>query len=374
MSEVFQSAPVQVSATYSEAAIAELLYLLEEEKLAGDVYEAFFDIYGLQTFDNIARSEDQHFSALLQQARSLGLDVDAILAQPAGSYDDPDLQALYDTLLAQGSQSLADAVDVGIRIELTDIEDLQTASALVEGTALASVYDNLLAGSQRHLDAFQGLDADPHLFTGTSAADSLTGTEGADTLNGDAGDDVLIGGVTETDVRDVIYGGEGDDSIDGGYGNDELRGDAGNDTITGGYGADTVIGGDGDDVLTGQAWSDEIFGGDGADFINGGFGFDRLNGGAGADRFYHAGIADHGADWIQDYTASEGDVLQFGADATADQFQVNFSQTANAGTEDVDEAFVIYRPTGQIIWALVDGAGQSEINLMLGGDTFDLLG
>ena len=35
--------------------------------------------------------------------------------------------------------------------------------------------------------------------------------------------------------------------------------------------------------------------------------------------------------------------------------------------------FVIYRPTGQILWTLIDGAGQSEINLRIGTDTFDLL-
>ena len=37
------------------------------------------------------------------------------------------------------------------------------------------------------------------------------------------------------------------------------------------------------------------------------------------------------------------------------------------------EAFVIYKPTGQILWALVDGGGQDSINLQIGGDTFDLL-
>ncbi len=34
---------------------------------------------------------------------------------------------------------------------------------------------------------------------------------------------------------------------------------------------------------------------------------------------------------------------------------------------------MIYRPTGQIMWALVDGAGQSSINLQVGGEVFDLL-
>jgi hypothetical protein len=37
------------------------------------------------------------------------------------------------------------------------------------------------------------------------------------------------------------------------------------------------------------------------------------------------------------------------------------------------EAFVIFRPTGQIMWALVDGAGQDQITLQLGSQIFDLL-
>ncbi|MDO6523857.1 calcium-binding protein [Shimia thalassica] len=217
------------------------------------------------------------------------------------------------------------------------------------------------------------------LLRGFTGDDALLGDDGNDTLIGGEGDDTLIGGDSENDLRDVIYGGAGNDNIDGGYGNDELRGDAGNDTIAGGFGADTVIGGTGDDTLTGSAFADQVFGGDGDDFINGGFGHDLVNGGADADRFFHIGIADHGSDWVQDYDAAEGDILQFGvARATAGQFQVNFTHTANAqgersGDDDIEEAFVIYRPTGQIMWALVDGAGQSSINLQIGQDVFDLL-
>ncbi|MEP5168752.1 MAG: hypothetical protein ABJQ23_15015, partial [Shimia thalassica] len=124
---------------------------------------------------------------------------------------------------------------------------------------------------------------------------------------------------------------------------------------------------------------DQMFGGDGDDFVNGGFGHDLLNGGAGADRFYHIGIADHGSDWVQDYNAADGDILHFGnGSATASQFQVNTTHTATAagersGDDNVEEAFVIYRPTGQIMWALVDGGGQSSINLHIGQNVFDLM-
>jgi Ca2+-binding RTX toxin-like protein len=239
---------------------------------------------------------------------------------------------------------------------------------------------DLLAGGTGDDFVFGGTEAD-RLFGG-DGTDTLDGGDGGDVLNGGdgrdrliggAGDDTITGGDTAGDLRDQAFGGEGNDSIDGGYGNDELRGDAGNDTILGGFGVDNIFGGDGDDMMTGQAWSDLIFGGAGNDFINGGFGFDRVNGGAGADRFYHTGNAGHGSDWIQDYSAADGDKLVFGAPGTVNQFQVNFTQTAAAGSATVDEAFVIYRPTGQILWALIDGGAQKEINIIISGTEYDLL-
>jgi len=204
--------------------------------------------------------------------------------------------------------------------------------------------------------------------------DLLRGGQGSDTLIGMDGNDTLIGGEAAGDLRDVIYGGNGNDSIDGGDGNDELRGDAGNDTIEGGAGVDTIIGGDGDDVLTGQTWSDVILGGDGMDFINGGFGHDRVNGGADADRFYHQGVLGHGSDWIQDFSDTEGDMLVFGGGAAArSDFQVNYGQTAGAGAANVAEAFVIYKPTGQVLWALVDGGGLDSLQVSTSSGTYDLL-
>ncbi|WP_370741238.1 calcium-binding protein [Thalassovita mangrovi] len=210
-------------------------------------------------------------------------------------------------------------------------------------------------------------------MSGLAGNDYCNGGNGEDTLVGGAGDDVLDGGLSVTDRRDRLYGGDGNDRLSGGYGNDELRGDAGNDTLRGGFGSDTVIGGEGDDILTGSALSDLMFGGDGDDYLNGGFGFDRLNGGDGADRFFHLGDRGHGSDWIQDYSAAEGDVLEFGGTGSVDQFQVNFATTGHAGDAAIMEAFVIYRPTGQILWALVDGAGQDSINLMIDGTQYDLL-
>jgi Ca2+-binding RTX toxin-like protein len=223
-------------------------------------------------------------------------------------------------------------------------------------------------------DIIFGLGSNDRLL-GEAGNDTLYGGDGTDTLIGGTGDDLIFGGTSASDLRDVIYGGGGNDTAYGGAGNDEIRGDEGNDLLFGDTGADTLIGGTGNDTLNGGALGDVLFGGDGDDFLNGGFGFDRLNGGLGADTFFHLGVADHGSDWIQDYSAAEGDVLQFGiAGARRDQFQINQAFTPSAGAADVAEAFVIYRPTGQIIWALVDGMGQQSINLRIGGEVFDLMG
>ncbi|MBE2276894.1 MAG: pre-peptidase C-terminal domain-containing protein [Rhodobacteraceae bacterium] len=209
---------------------------------------------------------------------------------------------------------------------------------------------------------------------GEAGRDLLLGGDGVDALVGGQVADTLMGGDSEADLRDVIYGGAGDDQIDGGYGNDELRGGDDNDVIAGGFGADTVIGGAGEDTVAGAALGDLLFGGEGFDFLNGGFGHDRINGGPGADSFYHLGYFGHGSDWIQDYSGNEGDLLLFGDPAaTRAQFQINWASTPDAGDAATQEAFVIYRPTGQIIWALIDGAANDHIWLQLGDSIYNLM-
>ncbi|CUJ82764.1 Hemolysin, plasmid [Shimia thalassica] len=212
-------------------------------------------------------------------------------------------------------------------------------------------------------------------IAGAGGNDTLNGGDGRDTLNGGEGNDIITGGATADDLRDLIYAGAGDDSVDGSYGNDLLYGMDGNDTLVGGFGADDLRGQDGEDVLNGAALADLLYGGAGDDFINGGFGYDRVNGGSGGDKFFHLGVADHGSDWIQDYSQSEGDVLVFGqTTATADQFRVTIANTHGAGDTSTDEAFVIDTSSGRIIWALVDGAAQDQITLQIsGGSSFDFV-
>lgn len=190
--------------------------------------------------------------------------------------------------------------------------------------------------------------------------DALWGGNDHDTVNGGSGNDTLGG----DDGRDVLIGGEGDDYLNGGNANDSLQGD---------NGADTLAGGAGDDAVSGGAGSDFIFGADGFDFINGGWGNDRLNGGNHGDVFFHAGVAGHGLDWIQDYDVAEGDVLSFGIATASETDFIVTTADSEAGNGSIDEAFVTFSPTGQVIWALVDGAAQSQIIVEIGGVQYDLL-
>lgn len=130
-----------------------LRYLIEEEKLAHDVYVTLGDLWGTRIFDNIARSETQHQNEVATVMTALGV-ADPRIDQ-VGVFADPSLQALYDRLVAQGSTSLQDAYEVGVAIEELDIADLNADLAVEDDPAVIAVMQNLLNGSTNHLAAFQ---------------------------------------------------------------------------------------------------------------------------------------------------------------------------------------------------------------------------
>ena len=146
--QVTTPATTPLSATEKES----LLYMREEEKLARDVYNAFYARYGLRVFSNIAASEQAHMNAVLTLLNRYGL-ADPAVAAP-GVFNNDDLQALYDELIDQGNASLTAALQAAVLIEETDIADLQDGLALTSHADLRAVYTNLLRASQNHLRAF----------------------------------------------------------------------------------------------------------------------------------------------------------------------------------------------------------------------------
>jgi hypothetical protein len=129
-----------------------LLYIREEEKLALDIYQALYSKWRVRIFSNIAASEQRHFDAIGTLIDRYGL---SDPAQPtAGVFTNADLQQFYDDLLDKGNLSLLDALQVGVAIEETDIDDLKAAIAITANRDVMMVYGNLLDGSLNHLSAF----------------------------------------------------------------------------------------------------------------------------------------------------------------------------------------------------------------------------
>jgi len=133
-----------------------LLYMVEEEKLAHDVYVALGEMYDVRQFDNIARAEVQHQTSVRTLLERYQLD-DPTTSMPAGEFVDDGLQAMYDELVASGSASLADAAAAGVTIETTDIADLTDAIASTDAPDVVQVLSSLRDGSERHLAAFERL-------------------------------------------------------------------------------------------------------------------------------------------------------------------------------------------------------------------------
>lgn len=130
-----------------------LLYIREEEKLAHDVYQTFADLWDKQIFANIAQSEINHQDAVLKLYETYGI-TDTADDNAVGEFDIPELQQLYNDLVAQGSESLQAALEVGVYIEETDLIDLQEGIDETDNPDIQNVYSNLLKGSENHLSAF----------------------------------------------------------------------------------------------------------------------------------------------------------------------------------------------------------------------------
>jgi len=129
-------------------------YMREEEKLARDVYLSLGSMWNLPIFTNIAQSEQTHMDSIKTLLDRYGVS-DPAEGKAQGEFEDMGLQQLHDDLIAKGSISREEALRVGVRIEETDIEDLNRAIAATEKSDILNVYNNLLQGSLNHLDAFE---------------------------------------------------------------------------------------------------------------------------------------------------------------------------------------------------------------------------
>lgn len=141
------------SGSLTTADIDSLLYMREEEKLAHDVYVTLYDLWDASLFTNIASSEQNHTEMVLALLNQYGL-ADPAAGNGVGVFTNSELQALYDDLVSQGSQSYEAALLVGGLIEEVDIADLRAELATTKVAAVQQVYQSLLSASGNHLRGF----------------------------------------------------------------------------------------------------------------------------------------------------------------------------------------------------------------------------
>ena len=135
---------------------ADLIFMLEEEKLARDSYLHLSELWSEPQFANIASSEQKHMDAITDLCNTYQVEF-TILDQ--GVFENAELQELYNDLVAQGEISAIEALKVGATIEDVDIVDLEERATQTSRADIQATYESLTCGSRNHLRAFvKGLD------------------------------------------------------------------------------------------------------------------------------------------------------------------------------------------------------------------------
>lgn len=122
----------------------------EDEKVARDLYTAFFEKYSLKTFSNISRSEANHMRAVEILLEYYEIDFPA--AGEYGVFEDPARQAIYDTLLAKGNTAL-EGFRVMAQLEEENIVSYRNVLSDITNPNIKIVIENLGKASENHFKA-----------------------------------------------------------------------------------------------------------------------------------------------------------------------------------------------------------------------------
>lgn len=152
--------PAASAGTLDPALAAALVALVDEERMAHDLYQLFADTYEqARPFSMIVRSETQHVTSVRSLLAAYGIS-DPTTTLPAGTYATPAIQALFDQWKAAGLASLEAAEQVGVDLDTRDIADLRAALAGVTQTDITRLLGRLVSASENHLRAFTSAVAD----------------------------------------------------------------------------------------------------------------------------------------------------------------------------------------------------------------------
>lgn len=130
-----------------------LLFMIEEEKMAHDIYSYLYSKWQLKPFSNISRAEKRHVQSIEAMMDKYGI-ANPVKNMTEGEFTNAEINSLYASLIEQGNKSLLDALKAGAEIEEVDIADLDTAIGKTDNDDLKMVFNNLKRASGNHLRAF----------------------------------------------------------------------------------------------------------------------------------------------------------------------------------------------------------------------------
>ena len=144
-----------------------LLFVWEEEKMARDVYLLFDEDerFKKPIFRKIADSEQVHMDKVF--CLLIHFNLDDQVQDEIGIFSNPEIQELYDDLVALGSGPITDALTAGAIVEDYDINDINHWMTQTLNESILTVFRNIVCGSGNHLNVFDlqlksfGIDYEP---------------------------------------------------------------------------------------------------------------------------------------------------------------------------------------------------------------------
>ncbi|MFB6116344.1 MAG: DUF2202 domain-containing protein [Candidatus Nanosalina sp.] len=135
-----------------EQEVEDIRYMRQEESLAHDVYDRFYEEYGVRAFDNIKYSEQTHAEVFKELIEKYGLEDS--YNESTNSFESQEITELKDKLVERGMEGEVEALKVAVEIEEMNVAHLREKLNNAENRDLQEIYSNLLEDSKRHLTAF----------------------------------------------------------------------------------------------------------------------------------------------------------------------------------------------------------------------------
>lgn len=123
----------------------DLAYQYSEEMVARDMYTYFYSLYNIETFKNIAESEQKHMDAVQVL-------LDRYELRAPMNYGE--LTDSFSSLKAEWKKGLKEALEVGLKIEMLDVKDIVDTIKTTDNDDIKVVLVNIWGASYNHMRGF----------------------------------------------------------------------------------------------------------------------------------------------------------------------------------------------------------------------------